>query len=96
MNDEYISGTVGMIAYHEAIGSKMVRVEFHKTASGDVKLIATSGYSGGRFNKIPAVIISKDDFDNRDYDCYNSTVQFFWAIRKLGFEFSDNEEYGGE
>lgn len=89
MKKKYLSGTIGMMAFHPALGeAKLVRVEYRES-KGEVFLVPVSGYNLEPIKIINQVKISKEEYENRPYDPCDDTVEFFWAARELGFVFSD-------
>lgn len=87
---EFIGSTVGMQAYHpNMFESKLIRVEYYRTDEG-IQLRAVSGRNLARVKVVPAVIISKEEYNDRDHDHCDDAVEFFWAVKILGFDLGDN------
>jgi len=82
---KFFASTIGMIAKHENMKkSTMVRCEFYEF-DDKVELHAVSGENLERIKCVPTVVISVDEYNERDFDYYNDTVEFNWAMSKLGF-----------
>ena len=91
MKKDRIASTVGMMAYHPHMyKSGMVRVAFYKTKIG-VELHAISANNAERIRNIKTVTISFDDFNDRPDPQTQQCDEFFWSIRKLGFEIAGEE-----
>lgn len=95
-NLKFLGTTIGMDVHHKNFNSysnqKLVRVNFYETNNGNILLQAVSGHNLSTMKAIPAVIISKDDYNDRDFSAYDNQIEFFWAIEKLGFNRFTHEE----
>lgn len=88
----FVASTIGMMSSHPNLkGSTLIRCEYYE-AFGEIELHAVNSHSLGRLKQIPTVLISKEEFSNRDYDYYNEQVEFFWAMNKLGCNNSNDED----
>lgn len=79
-----------MQAYHDNLeSSQLVRVQYYDTNKGNICLQAVSGRNLGHIKKIPHVFISIAEYNDRETDWNNDQIEFFWAIKKLGFSAGD-------
>ena len=88
---KFISSTIGMLVkHHNQPSSKLIRCQFYSVENG-VELHAVSGYTLSRITNIPTVLITSEQFSDRDYDHYDDQVEFWWAMKLLGCDIAVNE-----
>ena len=75
--------------------STLLRCQFYKVY-GEIELHAVSGFTLKRVTSIATVIISVDEYNDRDFDYYDEKVEFYWAMKKLGVEFESSYEWHSE
>ena len=80
----FIQTTIGMMRNHKNL-NRPVLIKCHVyEALGDIELHAVSGHNLARIKQIPTVILSKQEWEDRDYDLYDDQEEFFWLTDKLG------------
>lgn len=102
MTEEFICGTVGVLAYYpQAPRTKrnvLTRAHYHRVSDTEVEVSAVSGHNLSRIPYAKKVIISREEFDKRDFDPYDDIVEWRWAMDLLGidnlFDSEDYEEMG--
>ena len=84
---EYKSSTIGMMMNHKHLSKTvLLKVQFYRTNLGNIMLCAVSGHDLSTIKQIKHVIITKEQYNDREYDYYDDTVEFCWAAKLLGFE----------
>ena len=84
--------TIGLLAAGHG-QNRLVR--FESTLIGDtVTVVAVSGHNLEPIKQSPVVVISREKFNNRDSDPYDSVVEFRWFAALCGWELNcGNKEY---
>lgn len=89
MKKEFISSTIGMLANHPELSkSVLTRVQYYRTKDG-IEMHPVSGHNLARIKKVPTFVITTQQYNARDCDDCDETVEFFWALRQLGFDTDD-------
>lgn len=100
--EEAINSTIGMMASHNNlrrygfVESILVKVVYSRTIIDNIMLTAVSGHNLAVIKQIKQVIITKEEYNDRPFDYYDDTVEFFWAISMLGFNVpreNENDEW---
>lgn len=85
MKKEFINSTIGMMATHPMLsGPRLVMVAYYRTSEG-ILLQAVSGHNLETIRIIKGRTITKEEYNDREFDHCNNTKEYFWAIGKLGF-----------
>jgi len=80
------SSTIGLLASHANLKKPtLIRVEFSVNENGDkIKLSAVSANTLSLIKCIKQVTISRANYADRDFDCYDDAVETKWAFNLLG------------
>lgn len=81
---KFIGCTMGMLMNHRNLKKPtLLRCDYYSVENG-VELHAVNGHSLTRMKCISTVLISKEEYNDRDFDCNDDGVEFFWAMTELG------------
>lgn len=98
MTKEFIGGTVGLLAYYPRAPrthrNVLTRAHYHRLSETEIEVSAVNGHNLSRIPYVKKVIISREEFDNRDFETCNDLVEWVWAMQLLGIEtFFDQTDY---
>ena len=77
---KFIGYTVGL-----ETSAGFAKAEYNSASDG-VEITAVSARNLGRIKSAGTAVVSKDEFDNRPTDPYDSIAEARWAFEKLGVE----------
>ena len=82
---KFIGYTVGLLASHENLKTpKLIKCEFNRTDSGDVKISVVSGRNLGSMPSCGISVVSAEEFSSRSDD---NIEEAKWAFGKVGLSF---------